>query len=639
MSAPGPQVLTRRSNGVPQPAEGKVFPPPLPLSFAAPANTLQGKASSAEAVGIRPSRAKGSGDRNTDATKNSSGTEPPRRSKPRVHDEGEKLVIRRLPPGMTMAECVAILGPDWELNKGKVDWLSYNPGKVSTDPSKPSRPSRAYLHLTRKDDIMALGQVVRSATWEDAKATFTNPSLVGPPSLEFSPYKKIPSNKRRTDPRQGTIDQDQEFMIFLEGLANPVPLRESIDIEDADEAKEEAKVTTTPLVEYLKEKKANKSKDSGKNAKSSKKTSSKDDDSKKRSKDSKADKSEKAPKETVRILSKKAATEQAADAAKNVASQISAAGSSDAPKSRRAGIAAAARILQRDLGLSPGSAHRRARHDAAKAEADAKAPSAKDSPTTSASDAAQAAQDSTVQPPRSRPDSPVAAKASQPSGRRARGGKGAEKGKAAEASSPSTSLPATTAAPVILKKKVEAEIATPATDGQTATPQTPNGKSTAASSTNTKAANSKAAAPQKKSSGVSPGATRAFVKHASASQGVTEAMLRQALEVFGAVTSVDMDKRKGFAYVDFAEHGGLVKAVAASPVQVAQTSIQILERKEKKPATTASVNASTGSTNAEKGSGRGRRGRGGGGGGNKSGGQGNAQSTPAVAPPAASAGG
>jgi len=34
---------------------------------------------------------------------------------------------------MTEAEFVSILGPDWEVNKGKADWLSYSPGKVSTE--------------------------------------------------------------------------------------------------------------------------------------------------------------------------------------------------------------------------------------------------------------------------------------------------------------------------------------------------------------------------------------------------------------------------------------------------------------------------------------------------------------------------
>ncbi|PHH81360.1 hypothetical protein CDD83_3606 [Cordyceps sp. RAO-2017] len=269
MSAPAPQVLSRRANGAPHAPAGQPTDPPA----------AKGK-STLDAYAQRPSRARGSGDRGADGNARSANAgEAPKRSKPRPHNEGEKLVVRRLPPGMTEAEFVSALGPEWEVNKGKVDWFSYCIGKVASDPSKLSRPSRAYLHLTRKDDMMALSQAVRAATWEDASGTFTSSSLIGPPSLEFSTYKKVPGSRRRTDPRQGTIDQDQEFMAFLEGLANPAPPRESVEVEDADEtAKEDgnnnsgsgAKVTTTPLVEFLKEKKANKGKDgaAGKNAKS-----------------------------------------------------------------------------------------------------------------------------------------------------------------------------------------------------------------------------------------------------------------------------------------------------------------------------------------------------------------------------------
>lgn len=63
--------------------------------------------------------------------KNQTEKETPKPARSKAHNEGEKLVIRRLPPGMTEAEFVSILGPDWELSKGKVDWLSYAPGKVS----------------------------------------------------------------------------------------------------------------------------------------------------------------------------------------------------------------------------------------------------------------------------------------------------------------------------------------------------------------------------------------------------------------------------------------------------------------------------------------------------------------------------
>lgn len=44
-----------------------------------------------------------------------------------------KLLIRRLPPGLTQSELEASLGQDWKVGGGKVDWLQYKPGKVSKE--------------------------------------------------------------------------------------------------------------------------------------------------------------------------------------------------------------------------------------------------------------------------------------------------------------------------------------------------------------------------------------------------------------------------------------------------------------------------------------------------------------------------
>lgn len=44
-----------------------------------------------------------------------------------------KLLIRRLPPGLTQAELESALGEDWKAGAGKVDWLQYKPGKVSKE--------------------------------------------------------------------------------------------------------------------------------------------------------------------------------------------------------------------------------------------------------------------------------------------------------------------------------------------------------------------------------------------------------------------------------------------------------------------------------------------------------------------------
>ncbi|KJZ80458.1 hypothetical protein HIM_00308 [Hirsutella minnesotensis 3608] len=608
MSAQAPQVLSRRTNGAPPSAAGQQNDP-----------SIKGK-SKQDSHTQRRSRSRLSGDKAGNGAKAAQSGEPAKRSRTKTQSEGEKLVIRRLPPALTQAEFVAILGVEWELNKGKVDWLSYCPGKVTADPAKPSRPSRAYLHVMRKDDIMSLSQTVRAATWEDAKSTFTDPALVGPPGLEFSAYKKIPSNRRRIDPRQGTIDQDQEFMAFLEGLANPVPLKECVDIEETDEAaKEDGKITTTPLVEYLKEKKANKGKDSGigKNSKSATakgKGATKEED-KKKGKEPKVDKSEKPAKEPVKILTKKAPAEPPSEASRNPPSQAPNANTSDAPKSRRAGIAAAARILQRDLGLSPGSAHRRARHDAAKADGDGKTTSKEAlAPASEASNSP--AEATATQQPKARSNSPAATR-SQPASRRARGAKAADKGKTVE--SPATA-PAATNPPVVLKKSGDDEAQQAGPNARSTPKSAPNGRSTSTLSTNTTKSNSnKVTSSQRKGSVVTAGAVRAFVKHASTSQGATEAAIRQAFEAFGPITRIEVDKRKGFAYIDFAEHDGLVKAVSASPVQVAQATVQVLERKEKKPAASATVTTSgttaSSSMPSEKGAGRGRRGRGGGGGG------------------------
>lgn len=44
-----------------------------------------------------------------------------------------KVVIRRLPPGLTQAEFETVLGDEWKLHGGKVDWSLYKEGRVSKE--------------------------------------------------------------------------------------------------------------------------------------------------------------------------------------------------------------------------------------------------------------------------------------------------------------------------------------------------------------------------------------------------------------------------------------------------------------------------------------------------------------------------
>lgn len=44
-----------------------------------------------------------------------------------------KLLVRRLPPGLTEMEFRNAVGEEWMTGAGKVDWFQYRPGKVSKE--------------------------------------------------------------------------------------------------------------------------------------------------------------------------------------------------------------------------------------------------------------------------------------------------------------------------------------------------------------------------------------------------------------------------------------------------------------------------------------------------------------------------
>lgn len=44
-----------------------------------------------------------------------------------------KVVVRRLPPGLTQKEFEEALGDDWKSGASRVDWISYKPGTISKE--------------------------------------------------------------------------------------------------------------------------------------------------------------------------------------------------------------------------------------------------------------------------------------------------------------------------------------------------------------------------------------------------------------------------------------------------------------------------------------------------------------------------
>ena len=410
-------------------------------------------------------------------------------------------------------------------------------------PSKPSRPARAYLRVKEQPHLDLLSAKVKQTTFQDVKNTSKDSCLIGPPSLEFAPYGKIPGSRVRHDGRQGTIDQDPEFIDFLQSVTEPVA-KPTGRGDDSD--LKHGKVTTTPLVQFIKEKKANKAKEAlaTKNAKASAKAETKETKPEKpapkvsvvRAAPSlEKGKREKATQDAVKAINKSVAAMSAKAAPVKGSGQVAPAATKDAvapqpPVKRereRGNASIAAKILQRDLGLGP----KERRSSGVSKSAALSAEPAKGNATPVAKV--------------SLPGSTTRGTVTQPSAHSTQ-----------STTEPKSALSAPPTGPRNAKPP-------------TSTPQIP--KPTPAPTQR----------PPKPNPAPSAGAKSAFLKHANPSQGVTESLLEAAFSDFGTLTRCEIDKKKGFGYVDFTEPDSLKKAMQASPVKVGNGQVVVLENKSK----------------------------------------------------------
>jgi regulator of nonsense transcripts 3 len=447
-----------------------------------------------------------------------------------------KLVIRRLPPGLTQTEFETAIGSEWTVGKGRVDWLDYHQGKISKDQGKPSRPATVYLHLTDSAHLTTLADQIREVQFQDAKNSQRDPTLIGPPTVEFALNPKVPQNRNRKDPRQSTIDQDPEFIAFLESLTNPIQ-KASMDLESS--LQKDEKVTTTPLIEHLREKKAAKerpSKSGGKESREQRRKRKKEGASASTDKVGRHTKADAASKDGVKVLSRQVSAAASSNADKRAASP--AASSTTSERRRERGPMNIAAKIQRDLGLGPAAPRRGARNQKA-----TDAASSSSAVPTSAKEATASSSTS-------------AAASTRPEARKGRDRR--QKAESSKADAASDAKPVTL--PVILKKQPEASSATTST-----APQSP----TATHST----INPPAASVSK----------RAFLKHANPSQGITEPLLEAALTRFGTILKVEIDRKKGTAWAEFEDAAGLAAAIKAGKIEVGNGAVQVSNFRERAP--------------------------------------------------------
>ncbi|ORX57498.1 hypothetical protein DM01DRAFT_322496 [Hesseltinella vesiculosa] len=195
-----------------------------------------------------------------------------RRKKPKTKKElpKTKVIVRRLPPNLPEDVFMNVV-QKW-IGDDAVDYKMYIPGKLSTSKSKESTFSRAYFHMKTMDAVIAFHQGFDGHIFMDSRGNESRAVV------EFAPYQGVPKEPKTPDSRQGTIEEEPDYIKFLENLeteketasASAEPVEGSTHLERLENrlaymtaqslAQEQAnKPKTTPLLEHLRAIKAAKS--------------------------------------------------------------------------------------------------------------------------------------------------------------------------------------------------------------------------------------------------------------------------------------------------------------------------------------------------------------------------------------------
>ncbi|KAG7442933.1 uncharacterized protein BT62DRAFT_922365 [Guyanagaster necrorhizus] len=111
-----------------------------------------------------------------------------------------KTVVRRLPPNLP-EEIFWQSVQTWVTDE-TVIWKTYCPGKLRKRLNKENVPSRAYIAFKTEEQVSEFGQEFDGHVFKD-KAGIESQAVV-----EFAPYQKVPTEKKKPDARIGTIEKE-----------------------------------------------------------------------------------------------------------------------------------------------------------------------------------------------------------------------------------------------------------------------------------------------------------------------------------------------------------------------------------------------------------------------------------------------
>ncbi|XP_050309201.1 regulator of nonsense transcripts 3B-like [Anthonomus grandis grandis] len=159
-----------------------------------------------------------------------------------------KVIVRRLPPTMTKEQFVNQVSPLPDYN-----YMYHVKGDMSLGENA---FSRAYINFVCPEDVYTFKEKFDNYVFVDTRGhEYTA-------VVEFAPFQKVPKRrgKGRMDPKCNTIESDTYYMEFVENLNKPLEQNAkpeySLQLGGAGDNKK--KDVTTPLLEFIKNKRAQK---------------------------------------------------------------------------------------------------------------------------------------------------------------------------------------------------------------------------------------------------------------------------------------------------------------------------------------------------------------------------------------------
>lgn len=154
-----------------------------------------------------------------------------------------KVIIRRLPPAMDQETFLSQVSPIPDYNYIYTVKGDSSLGEYAF--------SRVYINFVNPDDIFIFKERFDNYVFLDSRG-HEYPAVV-----EFASFQKIPKKrgKIRMDPKCGTVETDPLYIEFIESLNKPQELDEKPEytLQLTNENKNDV---TTPLLEYIKNKRA-----------------------------------------------------------------------------------------------------------------------------------------------------------------------------------------------------------------------------------------------------------------------------------------------------------------------------------------------------------------------------------------------